>query len=181
MCNISSKHTLFLYSTCQHSTVLQTHLRIFFSYGLLSHQEAKHGFSFMIPPILIVSSCPSPKLRNENKHPILLLFKIRTFDLEYLPLPHWWPQIYPIACNAKGWLCQSYGGAKRGEVFAGIINCVTIVTSPPTSPTSNSNPQTLPKPPSHWNASDADKGSKNTHVYLYTLPFSHLLSSSVAK
>lgn len=58
-------------------------------------------------------------------------------------VPPFTPQLYPIACNVEGWVCQSYGGANMGEVLAGIISCVTIVTSPPTSP------QTLPKPPSH--------------------------------
>lgn len=86
-------------------------------------------------------------------------------------VPPFVPQLYPIACNAEGWLCQSYGGANMGEVLAGIISCVTIVTSPPTSPTSNSYPQTLLKPPSHWNAFDVDKGSKTTYIYMSTLPF----------
>lgn len=134
----------------------------FFSYGLLIYRVQKHGFSFTIPPTLIVSFIPPLKTLCRQKNTPNLYFLNKNFWSQYLPLPHSWPQFCPIACNTKGWLCQSNGGAKWGEVFGGIISCVTMVTSPPISPTSNSYPQTLPDITSHWNAFDVDKGSRAT-------------------
>lgn len=116
----------------------------------------------MIPPIFIVSTLPPQKLLYREKKNTSNIFLNKNLWSVYLPLPHSWSQLYPIACNTKGWLCQSNGGAKRGEVFGGIISYVTMVTSPPTTPTSNSYPQTLPNIPSHWNAFDVDKGSRAT-------------------